>query len=133
MTTKLCENLRELRIAHKFTFKKLEESMKIHGCDVSASTLQRYEAGIIPNVPYDSIIALSEIYQVSPCALMGWDRAPLLNRAESELLYDFRKLNTAGQKAAAKVVKSFTSDPDYAIQTESEAEPSTKKAVSSSA
>ena len=131
MTTKLCENLRELRNAHNFTFKKLEESMKIHGCDVSASTLQRYEAGIIPNVPYDSIIALSEIYQVSPCALMGWDRAPLLNHTENELLSDFRKLNPAGQKAAAKVVKSFTSDPDYAIQTEPEAEPTTKKAASS--
>ena len=113
MTTKLCENLRNLRIAHKFTFKKLEESMKIHGCDVSASTLQRYESGIIPNVPYDSIIALSEIYQVSPCTLMGWDRAPLLNRIENELLYDFRKLNSVGKEKAHDYIRDLTENSRY--------------------
>lgn len=92
-----------------------------------------------------SIYLIAKALNVSEPWLMGYDvnieRLPDAFRTlpqnisviEAGLLADFRKLNTAGQKAAAKVVKSFTTDPDYAIQTESEAEPSTKKDVSSSA
>ena len=40
--------------------------------------------------------------------------SPLLSASEKSLIKDFRSLNAEGQKAAAKIVKSFTTDPDYA-------------------
>lgn len=113
MITKLCENLKSLRTRHNYSFKDLEKLMAAKNCKVTASTLQRYETGKIPNVPYDSIIALSEIYQVPPNALMGWADLPILSPDEQTLLADFRKLNAAGRTIAAATVKSFTLNPEY--------------------
>lgn len=113
MESKLCANLNALRTLHGYSFKDLEKLMTYHNCKISASTLQRYEVGKIPNVPYDSIIALAEIYQVTPSALMGWTDDPILNIAEKDLITDFRKLNPAGQTAAAAAVKGFTQMQQY--------------------
>lgn len=113
METKLCANLKALRLLHGYSFKDLERLMSGRNCKITASTLQRYEVGKIPNVPYDSIIALADIYQVTPSALMGWTDDPLLNIAEKDLVFDFRKLNPAGKTAAAATVKGFTQMPQY--------------------
>ena len=113
METKLCENLKKLRDLHKYSFKDLEKLMAGKNCKVTASTLQRYEAGIIPNVPYDSIIALAEIYDTPPAALMGWSTEPILNLTEKEVLTDFRKLNSFGQDKAADYIHDLTENPKY--------------------
>ncbi|MBR1494824.1 MAG: helix-turn-helix domain-containing protein [Acidaminococcaceae bacterium] len=120
MVSKLCENLRSLRQAHKYSFKDLEKLMVARNCKISSSTLQRYEVGIIPNVPYDSIICLADIYQVSPCSLMGWSQEPILDYNEQELINNYRHLNPEGKRAASKIVKSFTIDPDYRLEADKE-------------
>ena len=116
----LCDNLKKLRQVRGYTFKELEKLMKGHGCNVSASTLQRYEAGIIPNVPYDSIVALSDIFHISPCALMGWASGPLLDNAEADLISDFRKLNSAGKEKARETVRDLTEIARYTEPDEKE-------------
>ncbi|NLB91162.1 MAG: helix-turn-helix transcriptional regulator [Clostridiales bacterium] len=40
---------------------------------VSAQTIQKYESGLISNIPSDRIEALAEALEVSPAYLMGWD------------------------------------------------------------
>ena len=114
MASKLCDNLKSLRQSHGYSFKDLEKLMTERNCKVTASTLQRYEVGKIPNVPYDSIIGLAEIFQVTPCALMGWSQEPVLDINEMALIEDFRKLNDAGKTCAAAAVKGFTQMPQYA-------------------
>lgn len=39
----------------------------------SKQTLHKYESNIVTNIPYDKIVALSEIFGCSPAYLMGWD------------------------------------------------------------
>lgn len=39
---------------------------------VSRQTLSRYETGVIGNIPYDKIEALSNALDVSPGYIMGW-------------------------------------------------------------
>ena len=41
--------------------------------NVSRQTIQRYESGVISNIPSDKIELISEILNVSPSYLMGWD------------------------------------------------------------
>ena len=127
MKTKLCDNLKALRQARGYTFKELEKLMKGKGCDVSASTLQRYEVGKIPNVPYDSIVALSEIFQTSPCTLMGWTSAPMLDNAEVDLISDYRKLNPTGKEKASEYVRDLSEQAKYTTP------PEVKKVPASSA
>lgn len=41
---------------------------------VSKATLQRYESGVISNIPAENIEKLSEVLRCSPAFLMGWDK-----------------------------------------------------------
>lgn len=113
MKSKLCENLKALRRLRRYSFKDLEKLMADRGCKVAASTIYRYEVGKIPNVPYESIIALADIYRVTPAFLMGWADGPVLNALEQDLVSDFRKLNAQGQTVAVAAVKGLTQIDAY--------------------
>ena len=41
----------------------------------SRQTIHRYEAGVISNVPHDTVSALARALEVSPTVLMGWEGA----------------------------------------------------------
>ena len=49
----------------------LEDVAKISG--VSRQTIQRYESGVISNIPSDRIESIAKSLCVSPAYLMGWD------------------------------------------------------------
>lgn len=51
----------------------LEDVAQIVG--VTRATIQKYENGIISNIPSDKIELLAKALQVSPSYLMGWDEA----------------------------------------------------------
>lgn len=40
---------------------------------ISKPTLQRYESGVISNIPYEKIESLALIFGITPSQLMGWD------------------------------------------------------------
>ena len=48
---------------------------------IKRSTLQRYESGMIANIPSDKIEKLAEIYQTTPAQLMNWDFSPRTDSA----------------------------------------------------
>lgn len=62
------DRLRTLRLERDMT---LEEVGKFIG--VSKQTLQRYESGVISNIPSDKIENLAHYYGVSPAYIMGWE------------------------------------------------------------
>lgn len=43
---------------------------------VGKATIQKYEAGIITNIPSDKIMLLSEILETTPEFIMGWTDNP---------------------------------------------------------
>lgn len=45
----------------------------------SKQTIQRYEAGIISNIPSDKIEALAKVLQITPAYLMGWENTPAID------------------------------------------------------
>lgn len=64
----LGEKLRDARLKSDLT---LEEAAKY--IKVTAQTLQKYEKGVISNVPSDKIEKLAEIYSITPAYVMGWE------------------------------------------------------------
>jgi transcriptional regulator with XRE-family HTH domain len=54
--------------------------------DMSKSTLQRYEAGGIKNIPLDRLKILAKALKVSPEWIMGWDEEHSSNEPEIRIL-----------------------------------------------
>ena len=65
-------NIKKRRLELSLT---LEDVAKRIG--TSKQTIQRYEQGIISNIPSEKIEALAEVLLTTPSRLMGWDNEPI--------------------------------------------------------
>ena len=63
--------IKTLRLALKYTLEELGVAV-----GVSKATIQRYETGIISNIPSDKIELLAKALKTSPAYLMGWEEDP---------------------------------------------------------
>ena len=79
------------------------------------ATIYRYESNEIENMSITILEPLAKALHTTPAELCGWNNEDL-SKEERALVSDFRSLNLEGQKAAAKIIKSFTADPDYAAE-----------------
>lgn len=96
------DNMKFYRTNLNLSFTDLSKLCKSKNLDLSAPTLQRYESGKIKNVPYDSIITLAEIFNCTPCQLMGWETSQqknqlILTTAETEHIKKYRALDERGK------------------------------------
>lgn len=64
----LGERLKKKRIENNMTLEELGKK-----ASVSRATMQRYESGVISNIPSDKIELLADALGVSPAYLMGWE------------------------------------------------------------
>ena len=62
------DRLKELRLKHAYTLEYVSTQLNF-----SKQTLQRYESGVITNIPSDKIESLAKIYQTTPSYIMGWE------------------------------------------------------------
>jgi len=60
--------IKERRIELGLTLEQVAEKV-----GTSKQTIQRYETGIIANIPSDKIEALAAVLQTTPQHIMGWD------------------------------------------------------------
>lgn len=65
----LKENIKSKRIERKMTLEDLAKSV-----GVSRQTIQRYESGVIGNIPSDKIELIARALDTSPAYLMGWEQ-----------------------------------------------------------
>lgn len=70
MNNIISENLKQLRKKNNFTQYQLCEKMKSYGCNISRTTYTKYECGK-RTVPYDVLIAIVHIYNVSADYILG--------------------------------------------------------------
>jgi transcriptional regulator with XRE-family HTH domain len=85
------ENLKIRRLELNMTLEEISKQLNI-----SKPTLQRYESGVISNVPFDKIEKLAEILQVTPSWLMGWSNI-ILSAEEKILLEKYNNLDDKGK------------------------------------
>lgn len=70
----LKENIKKYRLAAHMT---LDDVAKV--IDVTRQTVQKYESGVIGNIPSDKIEGMAKIFDCSPADLMGWNAGRLPN------------------------------------------------------
>lgn len=103
------ENIRKYRKQHGLSLTDLAQIIKSKiGKLPNKATLQRYESGDIKNIPYDMVILLAEIFNVTPAQLMGWD-TPEKPKNDIQGLYN--KLSPAAQQRAREYFEDLLSNP----------------------
>ncbi|MDU1004463.1 helix-turn-helix domain-containing protein [Clostridium butyricum] len=103
----LKENLKRRRLELNLTLEEVSKRLSI-----SKPTLQRYESGVISNIPSDKIEKLAEILDTTPSVLMGWNiendnDKPLnmiLTDEEKLLLYKFNTLDDMGKHTVQSIL-----------------------------
>ncbi|MCI5533865.1 MAG: helix-turn-helix domain-containing protein [Firmicutes bacterium] len=110
----IVDRIKSRRLELKYSYQELADKT-----GMSKSTLQRYEAGAIRNIPLDKVQVLARGLDVSPEWLMGWQRAaspatPLqLTEQEEQLVISFRGLNDDGREKAVERIDELLDVPKY--------------------
>lgn len=100
-TLRLENNLTQDELAQKLGLKK--------------AAIHKYENGLVENIKRSVIKKMADIFQVSPCYLLGWEdstsnksKSSNLKDDETTLLSNYNKLNDIGKKEASKRVAELT-------------------------
>jgi len=65
------QRIKQLRLNHNYTMEVLAEKI-----GVSKSSIAKWENGYIDNMRQDNIMKLSELFNVSPTYIMGYEEEP---------------------------------------------------------
>ena len=112
---------------------------------VGKSTVRKWFTGDIENMGRNKIALLANVLQIDPILFVSdiddfkikeakeliSYHIPNYSNAEKDLITDFRKLNPAGQTAAAAAVKGFTQMQQYTSVEKEETRPLEDAAASS--
>lgn len=100
----LKENIRNRRLELHLTLEEVSKQL-----NVSKPTLQRYESGVISNIPADKIEKLAKILNTTAASLMGWDvkidnEKESLTDEERILLKKFNSLDDMGKHTVMSIL-----------------------------
>jgi transcriptional regulator with XRE-family HTH domain len=110
----LRENIKKCRLEKNLT---LEDVARYIG--VGKQTIQKYESGVISNIPSDKIESMAECFRTTPAALMGWEDTTdnefvlgsIMKHVKEidgdqmeELLRRFKKLSDEDRKLALQLI-----------------------------
>jgi len=95
----LKENIKDRRLELDMTLDYVARKL-----NVSKPTIQRYESGVIDNIPFDKVEKLAEILKVTPSWIMGWDSIKL-NEEERNLLEKYNCLDEFGKHTVGVVLE----------------------------
>lgn len=104
----LKDNIKKLRNSLGMTLEDLAQQI-----GVSRQTIQRYESGVISNIPSDNIEKLALALQTTPADLMGWEKnnvtsnSPVQKRNSSILLRAEEELSPETFKQLEKMAETF--------------------------
>lgn len=93
---------KRMRLARINKQKTLEDIAKAVG--VSRQTIQRYESGVIGNIPYDKIEGIAKALNVTPGYLMGWEQLPDIPGFPNIFPIETKKIPLLGKIAAGQPV-----------------------------
>ena len=101
---KVNEIIKKLRTEQDMTMEELGKKVS-----VSQQTIQRYESGQIPNIPYDKIDLLANALGVTKSQLMGWEDLEITPEISSgklnQILAYYTQLSDLKKEAAIDYLK----------------------------
>ena len=101
----LKENIKNRRLELNLTLEDVSKKLSI-----SKPTLQRYESGVISNIPSDKIERLAAILETTPAFLMGWEEKSIdiksqLTEEQLSLLDKYDSLDYVGKHTVDTVLE----------------------------
>jgi transcriptional regulator with XRE-family HTH domain len=93
------ENIKNRRLELNMTLDEVSKQLGI-----SKPTLQRYESGVIDNIPFDKVEKLANILKTTPSHLMGWSN-DCLTKNQKNLLDKYNKLDDMGKHTVNVVLE----------------------------
>ena len=103
----LKKNIKKYRLECKMTLDEVSEKI-----GVKKSTLQRYESGVISNIPSDKIEKMAEIFGIKPSTLMGWDSPNENNISSKEKQMPIHSIIVYGKVCAGDGVEALENPID---------------------
>ena len=96
------ENIKTRRLELNLTLEEVSNKLSI-----SKPTLQRYESGVISNVPFEKVEKLSAILGTTPAYLMGWNEKQEIKLSDDEIntLNKYRSLDYLGKHTIDTVLE----------------------------
>ena len=91
-----------LRKQHNMTMEELGSCI-----GVQKSAINKYEKGIVPNIPRKTIIAMATLFGVTPSYLMCFDQWDENNREFIELYESYCKLNEKKRDIVRKLIEEL--------------------------
>lgn len=123
------EIIKMLRVNAKMTQEELGEKL-----GVQKSAIRKYEKGEVENIKRSTIKKMADLFNVSPCYIMGWEDAYNPNgklakevslieeiqrqygKEAVQLLQNFTELNEVGRSKALETISDLTELQKYTEQ-----------------
>ncbi len=103
--------IKELRRKNKMTLEELAERI-----GTSKQTINRYENGIISNIPKEKIVALAEALGTTPQSIMGWDEGDFaITNINSREPIKIKKLPILGDIACGQPIYADETRESFAV------------------
>jgi transcriptional regulator with XRE-family HTH domain len=93
------ENIKNRRLQLNLTLEDVSKKLSL-----SKPTLQRYESGVITNIPFEKVERLAELLGTTPACLMGWEKIQLSDD-ERNILNEYRSLDYLGKHTVDTVLE----------------------------
>lgn len=92
------------RIKRLRKLKRISQADLAQMIGTSKQNIYKYETGIVTNIPSDKIELMAQIFNVSPCYIMGWDQSTDERRAVVDLVYSLPEKKFKKLKAIMELV-----------------------------
>lgn len=99
------EKIRLIRQRRKKTLQEVADAI-----GASATTVSKYESGIIANIPTTKLNAIAEFLDVNPASLFDYafdDQPLILSITEQFMMEDFRKLSEIDKETICIIIKQL--------------------------
>lgn len=118
MNNAMGNRIKELRIANDLTQEELANHF-----GMNKAAVNKWETGLVKNIPRSKIIELANLFHCDPCYLMAFDSSAdeddlMHNCYEKEaymMVQMYLKLNKTGKEKALERIQELTKISDYTV------------------
>ena len=95
----------------RIRFARLNKNMTLddlaRACDTTKQTINKYEKGIITNIPSDKVELLGKALDISPAYIMGWETSGDPDDLDLEIMDLLRSLPENTRRSFLQLLKDF--------------------------
>lgn len=96
------DRIRFARLNKNMTLEELAQA-----CDTTKQTINKYEKGIVTNIPSDKVELLGKALDISPAYIMGWETSSDPDELDQKILELLRSLPENKKISFLQLLENF--------------------------